>query len=49
MFPKYLIEHQSVKGVKSKFKSEKNEKNKHKNNIALKGNEKKSDYKKTVT
>ena len=43
-----IIEHQSVKGVKSKFKSEKNEKNKHKNNIVLKGNEKKSDYKQTV-
>ena len=43
-----IIEHQSVKEVKSKFKSEKNEKNKHKNNIVLKGNEKKSDYKQTV-
>ena len=40
-FPKYLTEYPNVKIVKSKFKSEKSQKNKHKSNVVLKGNEKK--------
>ena len=40
MFPKYLIDHQYVKIVKSKF-SKKSNKNKHKSNLVLKENEKK--------
>ena len=42
MFPKYLIEYQNIKKVKSKFKSEKSDKNKHKSNVVLKENEKKT-------
>ena len=38
VFIKYLIEYQDVKIVKSKFKSEKSKKNKHKSNVVLKGN-----------
>ena len=38
MFPKYLIEFQNVEIVKSKFKSEKSKKNKHKSNVVLKVN-----------
>ena len=41
MFPKYLMEYQNVKIVKSKFKSEKCDKNKHKRNVVLKENKKK--------
>ena len=41
MFPKYLIEYQYLKIVKSKFKIEKSKKNKHKRNAFLKENEKK--------
>ena len=40
MFPKYLIDHQNVKIVKSKF-SKKSNKNKHKSNLVLKESEKK--------
>ena len=35
-FPKYLIENQDVKIVKSKFKSEKSYQSKHKRNAVLK-------------
>ena len=35
MFPKYLIEFQKVKVVKSKFKSEKSNKHKHKSKVVL--------------
>ena len=42
MFPKYLIEFQNVEIVKSKFKSEKSKKNKHKSNVVLKVNVKKN-------
>ena len=42
MFPKYLMEYQNVKIVKSKFKSEKSNKNKHKSNVVLKETEKKT-------
>ena len=38
MFPKCLIEYQNVKIVKSKFKSEKSNKNKHESNVVLKEN-----------
>ena len=38
VFTKYLMEYQNVKIVKSKFKSEKSKKNKHKSNVVLKGN-----------
>ena len=41
MFPKYLIEYQNIKKAKSKLKSEKSNKNKHKSNVVLKENEKK--------
>ena len=41
MFSKYLIEYQTVKIVKSKFKCEKSNKNKHKSNVVLKETEKK--------
>ena len=41
LFPKYLVEYQNGKIVKSKFKSEKNKKNKHKINVVLKGNKEK--------
>ena len=41
MFPKYLIEHQNVKIVKSKYKSEKCDKDKYKSNVVLKENKKK--------
>ena len=40
MFPKNL-EYENVKRVKTKFKSEKSNKNKHKNNVVLKENKKK--------
>ena len=40
MFPKCLIVYQNVKLVKSKFKSEKSNENKHKSNVVLKENEK---------
>ena len=33
MFPKYVINYQNVKIVKSKFKCEKSKKNKHKSNV----------------
>ena len=36
MFPKHLIECQNKKIAKSKFKSEKSNKNKHKNNVVKK-------------
>ena len=42
MFPKYLIEYQIVKIKKSKFKSEESNKNKHKSDVVLKINNKKS-------
>ena len=42
MFPKYLIEYQNIKKVKSKFKSEKSNKIKHKCNVVLKENKKKT-------
>ena len=41
MFPKYLIEYQNIKIVKSKSKMEKCKMNKHKSNTFLKENEKK--------
>ena len=44
MFPKYLIEYQNTKIVRSKFKSEKSHKNNHKN-IVVKKNEKKKTLK----
>ena len=40
LFPKYLIEYKNVKIMKSKFKSEKSRRNKHKSNVVLKGNKK---------
>ena len=39
--PKYLLEHQNVNIVKSKFKSEKSSKNKYKSTVVLKVKEKK--------
>ena len=41
MFPKYLIEYQYVKIVKSNFEREKSNKMKHKSNVGLKENKKK--------
>ena len=41
MFPKYLIEYQNVKIVKSKVKSKKSNKSKHERNIVLKESRKK--------
>ena len=41
MFPKYLIEYQNEKIAKSKIKSEKSNKNKHKINVVLKETNKK--------
>ena len=41
MFPKYLIEYPKCKVMKSKFESEKNNKNKHQSNVVLKENKKK--------
>ena len=41
MFPKYLIEYQNVKIGKSKFKSEKSNKNKLQHNLVLKEKQKK--------
>ena len=41
MFPKYLMEYQNVKIVKSKFKTEKINKSKHKGNAVLKEDKKK--------
>ena len=38
LFPKCLLEYQNAEMVKSKFKSEKSKKNKHKNNVVLKEN-----------
>ena len=40
LFPKYLLEYQNTEIVKSKFKSYKIKKHKHKNNVVLKGNKK---------
>ena len=45
MFPKYLTEYQIVKIVRSKFKSEKSNKSKYKNNVVLKENKKKKTLK----
>ena len=47
MFPKYLIDHQNVKIVKSKF-SKKSNKNKHMSNLVLKESEKKERIKKDM-
>ena len=46
MFPKYLTEYQNVKIVKSKFKSEKSNKNKHQCNLVLNEKKKKRERKK---
>ena len=40
LFLKYLVEYHNLKIVKSKFKSEKRRRNKHKSNVVLKGTKK---------